>query len=115
MIRPGELIDAFRPAEGPPPRTLAAFFRWALRGSFPVLALAGAVSAAAGTLEVFTAILLGLVIDTALSSGPDGFFSANLWLIAGVLLFFLVLRPVLFGLSSMANAVVVAPNVNPSF
>ena len=113
MIRPGDLIDAFRPAEGPPPRTLGAFFRWALRGSFPVLAVAGAISAAAGTLEVFTAILLGLVIDTALGSGPDGFFSANLWLIAGVLLFFLILRPVLFGLSSMANAVVVAPNVNP--
>ncbi len=113
MRHPGDLIDGFRPAEGPPPQTLGDFFRWALAGSFPVLGLAAAISAAAGTLEVFTAILLGLVIDTALGSGPDGFFGANLWLIAGVLGFFLLLRPVLFGLSSMANAVIVAPNVNP--
>lgn len=114
MIRRfGNLIDAFRPAEGPPPPTLGAFFRWALEGSFPVLLLAGAISAAAGTLEVLSAILLGRVIDTALASGPEGFFSANVLLIAAVLGFFLLLRPFLFGLSSMANSVVVAPNVNP--
>ncbi|CAN0593428.1 unnamed protein product, partial [Ectocarpus sp. 12 AP-2014] len=33
--------------------------------------------------------------------------------LVGVLAFFVLLRPVLFGLSSMANAVVVQPNVNP--
>jgi len=109
----GNLIDAFREAEGPPPQTLGAFFRWALQGAFPILVLAGAISAAAGTLEVLSAILLGRVIDTALESGTDGFFSSNMMLLAAVLLFFLVLRPLLFGLSSMANAVVVAPNVNP--
>jgi len=109
----GNLIDAFREADGPPPRTLGAFFRWALKGAFPILALAGAVSAAAGTLEVLSAILLGRVIDTALQSGTEDFFSTNVLLLTTVLLFFLVLRPMLFGLSSMANAVVVAPNVNP--
>ncbi len=113
MKRPGDLIDAFRKAEGPPPRTLGAFFRWALSGSFPVLGFAAAISAGAGTLEVFTAILLGLVIDTALGTGPESFFGNNIWLIAGILTFFLILRPVMFGLSSMANAVIVAPNVNP--
>ena len=113
MRHPGNWIDAFRPADGPPPRTLGAFFRWALGGSFPVLSVAAAISAAAGTAEVFTAILLGLVIDTALGTGPDNFFGVNLWLIAGVLAFFLLARPLLFGLSSMANAVIVAPNVNP--
>lgn len=114
MIRRfGNLIDAFRAADGPPPRTLGAFFHWALKGAFPILALAGAISAAAGTLEVLSAILLGRVIDTALQSGTEEFFSTNILLLATVLLFFLVLRPMLFGLSSMANAVVVAPNVNP--
>ncbi|MDJ1009584.1 MAG: ABC transporter ATP-binding protein [Paracoccaceae bacterium] len=114
MIRRfGNLIDAFQRAEGPPPRTLGAFFRWALRGSFPVLLIAGGISAAAGTLEVLSAILLGMVIDSAVAAGPEGYFSSNVLLLATVLLFFLILRPVLFGLSSMANAVVVAPNVNP--
>ena len=114
MIRRfGNLIDAFEHADGPPPGTLGAFFRWALRGSFPILGVAALISAAAGTLEVLSAILLGLVIDTALGTGPESFFSENLLLIAGVLGFFLILRPVLFGLSSMANSVIVAPNVNP--
>ena len=68
--RAGNLIDAFRPAEGPPPRTLGAFFRWALSGSFPVLLVAGLVSASAGTLEVLSAIVLGYVIDTAIGADP---------------------------------------------
>ena len=113
MKRPGDMIDAFRPAEGPPPQELRAFFRWALAGSFPVLALAAVVSAAAGTLEVVTALLLGTVIDTALGSSPETFFSENAMILAALLGFFLILRPALFGLSSMMNSVVVAPNVNP--
>ena len=109
----GNLIDAFRPAEGPPPQTLYAFFRWALAGALPVLAIAAAISAFAGTLEVLTAIILGLVIDTALASTPETFFSSNAPVLLGVLAFFLILRPIAFGLSSAANSVVVQPNVMP--
>lgn len=79
----------------------------------PVLAVAAVVSAAAGTLEVVTALLLGTVIDTALASTPETFFSQNTLVLGALLVFFLVLRPLLFGLSSMMNSVVVAPNVNP--
>ena len=111
--RVGYLIDAFQKADGPPPQTLLAFFRWALAGSFPMLGVAAVLSAAAGTAEVFTALILGYVIDAAIDAGPQGFFSANVLLIAGVLAFFVLMRPILFGLSSMANAVVVQPNVNP--
>ena len=111
--RVGYLIDAFQKADGPPPRTLGAFFRWALTGSFPMLAVAAVLSAAAGTAEVFTALILGYVIDAALAAGPEAFFPQSLWLILGALAFFLLARPLLFGLSSMANAVVVQPNVNP--
>jgi ATP-binding cassette subfamily B protein len=111
--RAGYQIDAFQAADGPPPRTLAAFFVWALRGTFPVLWVAGLISAAAGTLEVCTALLLGYVIDTALVSDPASFFSENWLLMLGVFGFFMVARPILFGLSSTANSVVVLPNVNP--
>ena len=31
------MIDAFRPADGPPPRKLLAFFRWCLSGAWPGL------------------------------------------------------------------------------
>jgi len=113
MKRLGNLIDPFRPADGPPPQTLFAFFRWALAGSLPVLGFAGFISALAGTLEVVTALLLGRVIDTALTAGPDAFFTQNTFFLASVLAFFLILRPIAFGASSAANSVVVAPNVMP--
>ncbi|MXX91642.1 MAG: ABC transporter ATP-binding protein [Boseongicola sp. SB0677_bin_26] len=114
MIRgAGRLIDAFRAADGPPPRNLGAFMVWGLKGAFPTLTAAAAVSATAGTLEVLTALILGHVIDTALASTPDTFFSVNWALAVGVAAFFLVARPVVFGLSSIANAVVILPNLNP--
>ncbi len=112
-MNPGSWIDAFRPAEGPPPRTLGAFFRWCLSGSWPALGLAALCSAFAGTLEVVTALILGRVIDTAIDTGPAAFFSENVTLLLGFLAFFVLLRPISFGLSAAANAIVVGPNVNP--
>ncbi|UWQ62509.1 ABC transporter ATP-binding protein/permease [Leisingera caerulea] len=110
----GNLIDAFRPAEGPPPQRLGSFLRWCLAGAWPMLLLAAAFSALAGGMEAGTAFILGMVIDTAISSGPEQFFSAgNVAVIALALGFFLIVRPVLFGLSAASNAIVVQPNVNP--
>ena len=107
------LVDSFRPAEGPPPRTLWDFARWALAGAWPVLAVAAAVSATAGTLEVFTAYLLGAVIDGAVASEPASFVAENWTLLVLFVVFFLVIRPILFGLSSAFNSIVVPPNVYP--
>ncbi len=107
------LISPFVPAEGPPPNKLVPFVRWALKGALPVLWAAGVLSAIVGTLEVMSALLLGRIIDSALDSGTEGFWTGNLWLLLGALVFFVVLRPVFFGLSSAANAVVVQPNVMP--
>ncbi|WP_323779170.1 ABC transporter ATP-binding protein [Leisingera sp.] len=110
----GNLIDAFRPAEGPPPQQLGAFLRWCLAGAWPMLFLAAAFSALAGGMEAGTAYILGMVIDTAIASGPEQFFSdRNMAVIALALGFFMFLRPVLFGLSAASNAIIVQPNVNP--
>ncbi len=107
-------IDAFRPAEGPPPQTLGAFMRWCLSGAWPALWLAALLSAAAGAMEVGTALILGRVIDAAAAFGPEGFFDGqNMALIAGALAFFILARPLFFGLSSAANSIIVQPNVNP--
>ncbi|MCA0920300.1 ABC transporter ATP-binding protein/permease [Pseudooceanicola nanhaiensis] len=112
-MRPESLIDTFRPAEGPPPQTLWAFMRWGLSGAFPALILAATLSCAAGGLEAGTAWILGKIVDGASTSGPEAFFSAqNIALIGGALAFFLVARPLLFGLSSASNSIIVAPNVN---
>ena len=112
--RLGDMIDSFRPAEGPPPQTLGAFMRWCLSGAWPALWLAAALSAAAGAIEAGTAWILGLVIDAATASGPGNFFDgSNLGIIVMAVAFFLVARPILFGLSSASNSIIVQPNVNP--
>ena len=112
-MRVSELIDAFRPAEGPPPQTLMAFLRWCLSGAWPALIAAAAISCLAGGIEALTALILGAVVDIAVSSAPGELFSGSnvVILIAGVA-FFVLARPLLFGLSATANSVVVAPNVN---
>lgn len=110
----GNWINPFRPAEGPPPQTLGAFMRWCLSGAWPALWLAAALSAAAGALEAGTALILGWVIDATVASGPDAFFDGrNAAVIAISIGFFLIARPLFFGLSAASNAIIVQPNVNP--
>ncbi|MBM1689382.1 ABC transporter ATP-binding protein [Sulfitobacter geojensis] len=107
-------INPFAKADGPPPQTLGAFIRWSLNGAWTVLFLAAFLSALAGAMEAGTAWILGRVIDASISAGPEAFFDGrNIGLILGAIAFFLIARPVLFGLSSGANAIMVAPNVNP--
>ncbi|MFT6104653.1 MAG: ATP-binding cassette subfamily B protein [Paracoccaceae bacterium] len=107
------LIEAFRPAQGPPPQNLVPFFLWAVEGATPVLWAAGLISALVGTLEVVSALLLGKIIDTAVTHGPDGFFDSNATLILLTIGFFLILRPIFFGASAAATGIVVQPNLNP--
>lgn len=114
MIKLEDQIDAFAKADGPPPETLGAFMRWCLSGSWVGLWVAAFFSALAGMMEAGTAWILGTVIDRALTAGPDLFFApANMGLIVGSIVFFVVIRPVTFGLSNATNAIMVVPNVNP--
>jgi len=111
--RIGGLIDAFSPAEGPPPQTLGAFFRWCLKGSWPMLWIAGAFSSLAGAMEVIAALFLGWVIDAALTSSPGDFFAQHLWLLLGFGSFYLIFRPLAFAASAASNSIIVGPNVLP--
>ncbi len=113
LLKLGDTINAFAPAEGPPPQQLGAFFRWSLRGSWPMLAVAAAISSVAGATEVVSALILGWVIDAAVSSGPVAFFTTHQTLLLWFVVFYIVLRPAAFGLSSASNAIVVGPNVLP--
>lgn len=113
LRRMGDSIDAFAAAEGPPPQRLWPFLRWCLRGSWPMLWLAGIVSGIAGATEVVSALILGWVIDAALASGPAGFFAEHAGLLAAFVVFYLILRPMAFGVSSATNSIIVGPNVLP--
>ncbi|WP_170349577.1 ABC transporter ATP-binding protein [Ruegeria atlantica] len=113
-MKAADLIDPFKKSETPPPQTLGAFIRWCLSGAWPMIFVAASFSAMAGAMEAGTAWMLGLVIDLASENGPQGFFNAdNLWMILGVVAFFMLLRPALFGLSSVTNNYIVMPNVPP--
>lgn len=111
-MKPSNWIDGFQPADGPPPQTLLLFFRWCLKGAFSVLSLSALAAAASGILEVLTALLLGLVIDGAISSGPSFITdqSTMLLMVAG---FFLILRPAVIGTSVGMQAIVIGPNIMP--
>jgi ATP-binding cassette, subfamily B, bacterial len=106
-------FDPFVPVADPPPRTLGRFFGWALGGSWPILIGAGLVSALAGVMEVISALLLGAVIDATTAGNPASFIADNLSLLVAFLVFYLILRPLVFGASSATNSLWVAPNVMP--
>ncbi|MEE2861850.1 MAG: ABC transporter ATP-binding protein [Pseudomonadota bacterium] len=109
----GRMVDAFRPAEGPPPRTLLAFFRWCLSGAWKGLGFAAVASALGGAADVVSAMLLGLVVD-AVTGNTAGTSWADNWplvlLFAG---FFLIIRPAIFGLSTASSNVIIGPNILP--
>ena len=107
------MIDAFRPAEGPPPRSLLAFFRWCLSGAWPGLTLAAVASALGGIADVVSAVLLGWVVDAVVSTPADRIWADQGGLILGFAAFFLLIRPAIFGLSTASSSVIIGPNILP--
>ena len=114
MIRRlGQMIDPFVPAEGPPPQGTWAFARWALRGSERALLFAVIVAALVGMSELVAARFTGWVIDSAAAQGPGVFWVAFWPLILGGVLFFLVIRPLLFIFDAGVSGVLLGPNLFP--
>ncbi|MEM7641507.1 MAG: ABC transporter ATP-binding protein [Pseudomonadota bacterium] len=106
------LVPAFTRADGPPPRSLGAFFRWCLQGAWPPLIVAFAASAAAGATEIATAFFLGAVIDSA-ADPSAGYMARNAVLLGLFIGFYLLLRPAIFGTSAAFSGITVGPNVYP--
>ena len=96
-MKPANWINHKQKAEGPPPSNTLSFFYWALKGSFSVLFLSGIISILTGFIEVSAVVLLGLLIDAALASSSNNPISSQILLLASGLLFFLVIRPIIFG------------------
>lgn len=102
------LIDSRMEAPGPPPKTLARFFRWALSGAWRIIMLAAFVSALAGATEVLAMFLLGRIVDIAVSPAP---LSDSIGLLIGAVVLLVFMRPILFGASAAFQSVVIGPNL----
>lgn len=106
------LVPNQAPSSGPPPRSLMAFVKWALDGSGFGLSLAAVSSIFAGIMEMGGALVLGWVIDAALTSSAETFWQENVPLVLLGLFFFFVARPFAFSVSTILNSYVVAPNIH---
>ena len=110
-MTPSNWIDHMAPADGPPPATLRGFFQWSLTGSFQILTLSGVTSILTGVTEVSAVLMLGMLVDAALASSSQNPLGDQVWLFAAGVVFFLVLRPIFFGVFSFMQTNVVTPNV----
>ena len=106
-------IDAFAPAEGPPPQGLWPFTRWALKGSGHAIALAIGITLLVGLTEVITAKYTAWVIDAANAAGQGQFWSAFWPQILFGIGFYLLIRPVLFLFDAAVTGVMLGPNLFP--
>ncbi|MEL7469638.1 MAG: ABC transporter ATP-binding protein [Pseudomonadota bacterium] len=111
MKRFERLIDPFVPADGPPPQTLWAFGRWALKGAEVPLFLLLLVSLATGATEAATAWLVGWVVDLVATEPAEGFFDRNWPQLLAIAGFFLLLRPVLMSITAAFNSRAFMPSV----
>jgi len=108
----GGWIVPFRRPEGPPPGRIVPFVRWAIAGSGSALIIGAIVAAVAGSAEVISALLLGLVIDMAQEAGPEAVFDTHGMAFIGIALFLVVLRPLAFGANAALQSVVLTPNLS---
>jgi ATP-binding cassette, subfamily B, bacterial len=113
MMLLGPRIEPFRPAVDTPPQTMGRFFRWALEGAWPGIFWALFWSACAGSLEAISATILGDVIDAANGSTPQTLLVDHFWLFVWFVGFYLVARPLIFGINTSAAAIIVEPNLFP--
>ncbi len=107
------LIDAFAQADGQPPATLGAFFRWCLSGAWPAIFIALTASVIVGLSEVMAAFIIGWAIDFANEQGPVALFSENWKTFGAIALFFVVVRPALIGMSSGLSSLSIGVNIFP--
>ena len=106
-------INPFRRAETDPPHATVPFFLWALKGAWIGIIWAAFWSAVAGTLEAISAMLLGMVIDAVNGTARTEIVAQHGLLIAGFVVFYIVIRPAVFGMNTSAATMLVEPNIFP--
>jgi len=109
----GPQIPPFAPAGTNPPQSTFAFFRWALRGAWAGITWASFWSVMVGSLEAVSATFLGMIIDAVANADRTTVFVDHGALLAGFAIYYLILRPALFGMNTAAASVRLEPNLFP--
>lgn len=103
-------IDPFARADGPPPNSLRPFMVWALAGAGPQIKLAIVASVSVGVATIVGLQMIGWLIDTAQTVGPD-FLSTHGWHFAALALFYMVIWPGTLVANAAFNTVGLGPNL----
>lgn len=107
------MIDPYGEANGPPPQSFWPFARWALAGAVPAMVVAALIIFAAATTEVLSAWFTGWAIDIAEAADPGTFWEPFGPVILVGVVFFLVLRPIVFAADAGVTSVLLGPHLFP--
>lgn len=107
------LIDPYKPASGPPPRTLWAYGRWAVRGGEGAIFGLLIVSIFLGVAEAAAAFVVAWVVDLVVASPKETLFSDHFWTLLAAGAFFLLARPILMSINGALVSRTLAPNLYP--
>jgi ATP-binding cassette subfamily B protein len=107
------MINPFEKASGPPPNSFLPFILWSVKGAKKTILIATLASFSVGIAEAFGAIIIGWVIDTAITNDPSTFVENNFRTLIAISIFFVIIRPVLMTISAAINGIAMVPNLFP--
>ena len=107
------MINPFEKASGPPPNSFLPFILWSVKGAKKTILIATLASFSVGIAEAFGAIIIGWVIDTAITNEPSTFVKNNFLTLIAISIFFVVVRPILMTISAAINGIAMVPNLFP--
>ena len=107
------MINPFEKASGPPPNSFLPFILWSVEGAKKTILIATLASFSVGIAEAFGAIIIGWVIDTAITNDPSTFVENNFRTLIAISIFFVIIRPVLMTISAAINGIAMVPNLFP--
>jgi len=104
-------IDFKQPAPSDPPHTLWPFLGWSAYGSRKFIALGAILSGFAGFLDMAASVVLGWIVDATVTADRATFVIDNLTMLVAGIVFFLVIRPLAFGASTLVQSYIIQPNL----
>ena len=104
-------INFKQPAPSEPPRALWPFLGWSVFGSRKYIALGAILSGFSGFLDMAASVVLGWVIDATVTADRTSFVIDNLTMLIAGIVFFLIIRPLAFGASTLVQSYIIQPNL----